>query len=41
LDWWIGYYGVPSDYNDHEDDPGEYYIRMGFALNGWLGKGKQ
>ncbi len=31
MDWWVKYYGVPSDYYDQHD----YYIRMSFALGAW------
>lgn len=29
-------YGRPEDFDDHEDDPSEYWIRRSFALMGWL-----
>ncbi len=37
IDWWIGYYGVPMDYDSREIID-EYYIRMAFALSGWRAK---
>ena len=33
--WWVGYYGIPCDYNIGEDDQSEYWVRCAFALQGW------
>jgi len=33
IDWWVEFYGVPDDYHG---DSHEYYIRMAFALMGWI-----
>lgn len=38
IDWWIGYYGVPGDYERKGQH--EYYIRMAFSLAGWRAKEK-
>ena len=34
-DWWVAYYGVPSDYHDSECEQEEYWSRCGFSLMGW------
>lgn len=39
LDWWLGYYGTPGEYENEDVGVDEYFIRCAFALAGWL-KGK-
>ena len=34
--WWIGYYGIPGDYEDNYGEQHEYWTRCAFALRGWL-----
>jgi len=32
--WWLGYYGLPEEY----DDTHEYWTRCAFSLVGWNNK---
>jgi len=33
--WWIKFYGTPSDYDDISYEQDEYWVRCYFALLGW------
>lgn len=35
LEWWVNYYGNPSDYEDTEEEQDEYWTRRAFALLGF------
>ena len=34
-EWWVDYYGAPSDYEDSYSEQDEYWKRCGFCLIGW------
>ena len=34
-EWWIDYYGAPSDYEDSCSEQDAYWKRCGFCLIGW------
>lgn len=40
-DFWIGYYGDPSQYQDSEDELHEYWVRCAFAWIGWSARSRQ
>jgi len=35
-EWWIEFYGEPSDYMDLLEEQHEYWLRCGFAFFGWI-----
>ena len=37
--WFEDYYGQLEDYDNTQINREEYYLRKGFSLMGWLGKG--
>lgn len=39
VEWWVGYYGNPEDYQDTADERLEYWVRRAFALAGFLAEG--
>ncbi len=34
--WWVSFYGNPKDYSDMDKEQDEYWIRKGFALEGYI-----
>lgn len=35
VDWWIPFYGMPTDYDSCDNEQFEYATRLEFALKGW------